>query len=348
MEFKAKEIAEALEGIVDGNENISVNNIGDIETAKKGDLTFLSNMKYEKFLYTTEASIVIVNKTFVPQDKYTSTLIKVEDSYAAIASLLEMYEQSKPQKQGIEEPSFIADTANIGEQVYVGAFSYIGKNVTLEKGVKIYPNSYIGDNVHISEGTKIYAGVKIYANSVLGKNCVIHSGAVVGADGFGFAPQKDGSYKKIPQLGNVIMEDNVEIGANTCIDRAMLGNTIIKEGVKLDNLVQIAHNCVIGKDTVIAAQSGIAGSTKVGENCLFGGQVGVTGHITVADKVQAQAQSGITAGTKSGDILMGSPAINYKDYYKSYAIFKKQPQLQKDLEKIKNIVEKEFTEREKL
>lgn len=344
MEFKASEIAEALNGVVEGNKDISVFNVGGIETASEGDLAFLSNTKYEKYLYTTQASIVIVNKSFVPKEKYGTTLIRVEDSYAAIASLLEMYEQSKPQKTGIEDPSFVSKTATIGKQVYIGAFAYIGKNVTLADGVKIYPHAYIGDNVKIAENSKIYAGAKIYEHCVIGEKCIIHAGAVVGSDGFGFAPQKNGVYKKIPQVGNVILEDGVEIGANTCVDRAMLGNTILKEGVKLDNLVQIAHNCVIGNNTVIAAQSGIAGSTKIGESCVFGGQVGVTGHIEVADKVQVQAKSGITAGTKEGDILMGTPAIDYKNYYKSYAIFKKQPSMQKDLNKIIKFFKENYLE----
>lgn len=346
MEFKAGEIAEALEGVVVGDESVKVSNVEGIEVAKKGDLAFLSNSKYERYIYTTNASVVIVNKSFVPKGNYSTTLIKVENAYEAVATLLQMYEEYKPKKIGIEQPSFVHDSVKLGEEVYVGAFAYIGANVTIGKRVKIYPHVYIGDNVKIADDTQLFSGVKVYANTIIGRKCIIHSGAVLGADGFGFAPQKNGSYKKIPQVGSVVLEDGVEIGANTCVDRAMLGKTVLKEGVKLDNLIQIAHNCIIGKDTVIAAQSGIAGSTIVGENCVFGGQVGVTGHIKVADKVQVQAQSGVTAGTKEGEILMGTPAIDYKNYYRSYAIFKKQNSLQKDIAEIKRILKQYALDKE--
>lgn len=341
MEFTAKDIAEALGGTVEGNENCVVCGVSELDAGKPNTLSFFANSKYEKYVYTTKAAIVLVNNEFVPTEDVSATLIRVPDAYAAMASLLQIYEQSKPKKIGIEQPSFISKTAKIGENVYIGAFSYIGENVKIGNDVKIYPNSYIGDKVEIKDATQIFAGVKICSHTQIGKNCTIQAGAVIGSDGFGFAPQKDGSYQKIPQLGKVVLEDNVDIGANTCIDRAMIGITTIKTGVKLDNLVQIAHNCEISEHTVIAAQSGVAGSTKIGKNCVLGGQVGVVGHITVADGVQAQAQAGITAGTKPNTNVMGSPAIDLKTYYKSYAYFKQLSELNKEVivlkKKLKNL-----------
>ncbi len=345
MEFTAKEIAEALQGTVQGDENCVVSGVSEIDAGKPKTLTFLANPKYEKYIYTTEAAIVLVNNSFEPEASIKATLIKVPDAYAAMGSLLEMYEQSLPKKVGIEQPSFIAETASVGENVYVGAFAYIGEGVTIGNNVQIYPNVYIGDNVSIADNSKILAGVKICSHTEIGANCTIQAGAVVGSDGFGFAPQEDGSYKKIPQLGKVVLEDNVDIGANACIDRAMMGTTRIKSGVKIDNLVQIAHNCEIGKDTVIAALSGVAGSTKVGKNCVFGGQVGVVGHISVPDGVKVQAQSGITARTKPHTSVMGTPAIDVNTYYKSYAHFKRLGELNKEVNRLKKQLDSFISEK---
>ncbi len=345
MEFTAKEIAEALQGTVQGDENCVVSGVSEIATGKPKTLTFLANPKYEKYIYTTDASIVLVNNSFQPTGEIKATLIRVPDSYAAMASLLQMYEQSKPKKVGVEEPSFIDKTASIGENVYIGAFAYIGENVTIGDNVQIYPNAYIGDKTTIADNTKIYAGVKIYSHTKIGANCIVHSGAVIGADGFGFAPKKDGTYEKIPQLGNVVLEDNVEIGANTCVDRAMMGTTTIKEGVKLDNLVQIAHNCTVSENTVIAAQTGIAGSTTLGKNCMFGGQIGVAGHLKIGDRVIVQAQTGIVANIEDGAQLAGSPAIPLKQYYKSYAYFKKLGELNKEVSKLKKQLDNFISEK---
>ncbi len=339
MEFTAQEIAEALGGSVEGNAEIKVSGVSEINAGKPQTLSFLANPKYEKYIYTTKASVVLVNDSFTPTDTVETTLIRVPDAYAAMASLLQMYEQSKPKKVGIEEPSFISKSATVGKNVYIGAFAYIAENVTIGDNVQIYPNAYIGDKTIIADNTKIYAGVKVYSHSKIGANCIVHSGAVIGADGFGFAPKKDGTYEKIPQLGNVVLEDNVEIGANTCIDRAMMGSTTIKSGVKLDNLVQIAHNCTVDENTVIASQTGVAGSTKIGKNCMFGGQVGVAGHISVGNNVLVQAQAGIGASTKDGEQLMGSPAIPLKQYYKSYAHFKKLGELNREIASMKKKIE---------
>ena len=272
MEFKAKDIAALLGGVVDGDPEVIVNNVSKIEEGKPGTLAFLANPKYEHYVYTTQASVVLVNKTFEPAHEYACTLIRVESAYDAIATLLQMYEDMRPKPQGIEQPSYVSESATIGEKPYIGAFAYIGKGAKIGNNVKIYPQTYIGDGVTVGDDTIIYAGVKIYSGCVVGKSCILHAGVVLGADGFGFAPEGD-HYKKVPQIGNVVVEDNVEIGANTCIDRATMGSTLIHKGVKLDNLVQIAHNVVVGGNTVIAAQTGIAGTTKVGENCVFGGQV---------------------------------------------------------------------------
>lgn len=335
MEFTAKDIAEALGGSVEGNEEITVSGVSEINAGKPQTLSFLANPKYEKYIYTTKASIVLVNADFAPTENVEATLIRVPNAYEAMASLLQMYEQAKPKKVGIEQPSFISETATIGENAYIGAFAYIGEGVTLGNNVQIYPNAYIGDKTTIADNTKIYAGVKIYSHTKIGENCIVHSGAVIGADGFGFAPKKDGTYEKIPQLGNVVLEDNVEIGANTCVDRAMMGTTTVKAGVKLDNLVQIAHNCSVGENTVIASQTGIAGSTSVGKNCMFGGQIGVAGHIEIGDRVMVQAQAGIAGNTKDDAQVAGSPAIPIKQYYKSYMHFKKLEDLNRKVVEMK-------------
>ncbi|WP_452600192.1 UDP-3-O-(3-hydroxymyristoyl)glucosamine N-acyltransferase, partial [Pontimicrobium sp. MEBiC01747] len=311
MKFKAEQIAGILEGDVVGNSQIEVSKLSKIEEGEEGALTFLANPKYTPYVYTTQASIVIVNKDFIPEQELTATLIKVEDAYQSFSKLLEYYNKVKLNKFGVEQPSVISESSKLGEDVYVGAFSYIGDNVVIEDNVKIFPNVYIGDNVVIGEGTIVFSGAKIYSESIIGKYCVINSGAIIGADGFGFAPQDNGEYKKIPQIGNVILEDFVDIGAATTIDRATLGSTVIRKGVKLDNQIQIAHNVEIGKNTVIAAQTGIAGSTKVGENCQIGGQVGIAGHLVIGNGVRIQAQSGIGRNIKDNETLQGSPAFGY-------------------------------------
>ena len=298
-----------------------------IEEGSPGSLTFLSNPKYTSFIYKTQASITIVNKDFKAEDSLDTTLIRVEDAYKAFSTLLEYYNQVKMNKTGIEQPVFIADSAKYGENLYMGAFSYLGENVSIGDNVKIYPNVYIGDNVQIGDNCVVFAGAKIYSESVIGNHCVIHSGAIVGADGFGFTPNEKGEYQKVPQTGNVIIEDHVDVGAGTTIDRATLGSTIIRRGVKLDNQIQIAHNVEIGENTAIAAQSGVAGSTKIGKNCLIGGQVGIVGHVTIGNNVRIQAQSGIGRNVKDNEVLQGSPALNYGDYNKSYVHFKNLPKI---------------------
>ena len=335
MKFTAEQIAEILEGEVVGNPNAEVFKLSKIEEGQEGSLTFLSNPKYQSFIYTTKASVTIVNSTFVPEAALTTTLIKVEDAYSAFTKLLEFYNQVKLNKTGIEPLSFIDESAQYGADLYLGSFSYIGKNVILGNNVKIYPNSFVGDNAVIGDNVTIFAGGKIYSETVIGNNCTIHSGAIIGSDGFGFAPNADGTYKKIPQIGNVVIEDDVEIGACTTIDRATMGSTIIRKGVKLDNQIQIAHNVEIGENTVIAAQTGIAGSTKIGKNGMIGGQVGFAGHITVGDNVGIKAKSGITKNVKDGQIMQGSLAFGYTDFTKSYIHFKNLPKIVAELEELK-------------
>lgn len=334
MKFTADQIAKILDGKVEGNPEAEVSGLAKIEEGTEGTLTFLANPKYSSFIYSTKASICIVDENFKPEKKITTTLIKVKDPYQAFSKLLEYYNQVKLDKSGIENPSFVSDSVQYGENIYIGAFSYIGKNVQLGDNVKIYPNSYIGDNVHIGNNVILFAGAKVYSESIIGNYCVVHSGAIVGADGFGFAPNGEGSFHKVPQIGNVILEDYVDIGAGTTIDRATLGSTIIRKGVKLDNQIQIAHNVEIGEHTAIAAQTGIAGSTKIGKNCLIGGQVGIVGHITIGDRVKIQAQSGIGRNVKDEEVLQGSPALNYGDYNKSYVHFKNLPKSIEKLEKL--------------
>lgn len=326
MEFKAKDIAALLKGTVVGDGEILVNNVSKIEEGKANTLAFLANPKYEHYIYTTEASVVLVNQDFVPAKPVSCTLIKVVSAYDAIAALLQIYEDMRSKPAGIEQPSFISDSAAVGENPYIGAFAYIGKGVKIGNNVRIYPQAYVGDGVIIGDNTTIYSGVKIYYGCVIGNSCTIHAGTVIGADGFGFAPVGD-SYKKVSQIGNVVIEDNVEIGANTCIDRATMGSTRIKKGVKLDNLIQIAHNVVVGENTVIAAQSGISGTVKIGENCMIGGQVGVVGHLTIGAGVQIAAQSGIASNIPEHSILRGSPAFDLPKFQKSYVVFRKLPEL---------------------
>jgi UDP-3-O-[3-hydroxymyristoyl] glucosamine N-acyltransferase len=335
MKFTAEQIAGILEGEIVGDPNVEVSRLSKIEEGSEGSLTFLSNPKYINYIYSTKASITIVNDTFVPEYPISTTLIKVADAYKAFSKLLEFYNQVKQNKSGIEQPSFISESAKYGENLYVGSFSYIADNVILGDNVKIYPNSFIGDNVTIGDNVIIFAGAKIYSETIIGNNCIIHSGVIIGADGFGYAPNEDGTYNKIPQIGNVIIEDDVEIGANSTIDRATLGSTIIRKGVKIDNQIQIAHNVEIGKNTVIAAQTGIAGSTKVGENCMIGGQVGIVGHLTIGNNVRIQAQSGVAGNIKDNEVLQGSPTFGYSDFSKSYIHFKNLPKLVKEIEELK-------------
>lgn len=336
MKFTAQQIAAILEGSVEGNPNAEVTTLSKIENGEKGSLTFLANPKYEPYIYNTKASVTIVNKDFKPSKKVQTTIIKVTDAYKAFSKLLEFYNQVKNSKKGREEPVFISKTARIGKSEYIGAFSHIGENVVIGDNVKIYPNSYIGDNVQIGNNCVIFAGVKIYSESTIGNNCKIHSGVIIGSDGFGFAPDENGEYKAIPQTGNVIIENDVDIGANSTIDRATLGSTIIRKGVKLDNQIQIAHNVEIGKNTVIASQTGIAGSSKIGENCMIGGQVGIVGHITIGNNVKIQAQSGVSKSLKNGEVVQGTPAFSYPDFNKSYVCFKKLPALTKNINKLLN------------
>ena len=327
MKFTATQIAGILEGKVEGNPEAEVYKLSKIEEGEKGSLTFLANPKYTSYIYSTKASVTIVNEDFVPEQDLTTTLIKVEDAYKSFSKLLEYYNQVKNNKMGIENPSFMSETASHGKDFYLGAFAYVGENVKIGNNVKIYPNVYIGDNVTIGDNVQLFAGAKVYSESIIGNECVIHSGAIIGADGFGFTPNEKGEYSKVPQTGNVILEDNVDVGAGTTIDRATLGSTILRKGVKIDNQIQIAHNVEIGEHTAIAAQTGIAGSTKIGKNCLIGGQVGIVGHITIGDRVRIQAQSGIGRNVKDDEVLQGSPALNYGDYNKSYVHFKNLPKL---------------------
>ena len=331
MEFSAKQIAQIIDGIVEGDENILVSNLSKIEEGTNGTLSFLANPAYTNYIYSTNASIVIVNKSFVLENpvKSSCTLIRVENAYESFAKLLELYNQINTEKEGVEQPSFVSSNAKIGENCYVGAFAYIGQNVSIGNHVKIYPHVYIGDNCKIGNNTTLFSGVKIYHDCVIGMNCTIHASTVVGSDGFGFAPNNEGHvFTKVPQIGNVIIEDDVEIGSNSSIDRATLGSTILRKGVKLDNLVQIAHNVEIGENTVIAGLSGIAGSTKVGKNCMIGAQVGVAGHLRIANGVKIAGQSGIGSSIdKEGEILQGSPAFNIGEFKRSYVLFRGLPKL---------------------
>ena len=340
MEFTAKQIADFLQGEVDGNPDVTVNNFAKIEEGKPKTLTFLSNPKYTHYIYDTNADIILVNKDFKPEKKISATLIRVEDSYLALAQLLNLIEQSKPKKVGIEPMSFVSESAKIGENVYIGGFAYISDHVTIGNNSKIYPHVFIGDNVTIKDNVTLYSGVKVYPNSVIGENTIIHSGSVIGSDGFGFAPQKDGSYNKIPHMGNVVIKNNVEIGANTVIDRAVMDSTIIHEGVKLDNLIQIAHNVSVGKHTVIASQSGVSGSTKIGKKCVFGGQVGLAGHLNIGNEVKIGAQSGIAQSLEDESEIIGTPAIPIRSWYRSSVIFEKLPEMYRELAQLKKEVKK--------
>jgi len=331
MEFNALQIAAIIGGKVEGDPEATVNAFGKIEEAVPGQLSFLANPKYEDFLYSTGASIVIISETLALKTKIKATLIRVSDPYSAFANLLTAYQEKiAGALVGIEQPSHIDASAKIGEGVFVGAFAYIGKDVTIGKNVKVYPQVYIGDQVHIGDDTTLYPGVKIYHGCSIGSGVRIHAGTVIGSDGFGFAPQGDGSFKKVPQMGNVLIEDQVEIGSNCSIDRATIGSTIIRKGAKLDNFIQIAHNVEVGANTVIAAQAGISGSTKVGSGVMIGGQAGIVGHITIADGSRINAQSGVSKSIKTpGKAVTGSPAHDYTEMLRSQAVFRKLPEMEK-------------------
>jgi UDP-3-O-[3-hydroxymyristoyl] glucosamine N-acyltransferase len=342
MEFTIQQIASLLGGEVKGNGNGKIRMLAKIQEAREGQIAFLSNPKYENFIYSTQASAVIVSKAFAPKKEITTTLIAVDDPYLSFTVLLEEYHKLVSfQKTGVEEPCYMGTNSTIGKNGYRGAFSYIGNGVTIGDNVKIYPHVFVGDNVAIGNNVILHPNVKLYADTKIGNNCVIHSGTVIGSDGFGFAPQADGTYKSIPQMGNVTIEDDVVIGANTVIDCAtMYGDaTIIRQGVKLDNLIQIAHNVEVGKNTVIAAQTGISGSTRIGENCMFAGQVGIAGHLTIANNTSIGAQSGISKSIKEeGARILGYPAFDIKDYFKSYTVFKKLPDLNSRLRELEGKV----------
>jgi UDP-3-O-[3-hydroxymyristoyl] glucosamine N-acyltransferase len=338
MEFTVKQIATLLGGEVAGNDTLAITKLAKIEEGQPGDISFLSNLKYEPHLYTTQASAVIVDRSFQPKKPVSSALIFVENSYSAFTRLLEEYhKQLSYSRVGVEQPSYVGDGAEFGEHVYRGAFSYVGRNCKIGRNVKIYPHAYIGNNVQVGDNTIIHSGVRILDNCLIGQYCVIHPNAVIGSEGFGFAPQSDGSYKTIPQLGNVILEDFVNIGAGTTIDCATMGSTIIRQGVKLDNLIQIAHNVEIGRNTVIAAQTGVSGSTKIGENCVIAGQVGFAGHLTIANGTKVGAQSGVGKNvTEEGTAINSSPAFGLKESMRSLAVFRRLPELERrvfDLEK---------------
>ena len=334
MKFSATQIAEVLKGKVIGDVNAEVSNLSKIEEGKPGTLSFLANPKYTKYIYDTEASIVIVNDNFEPEKNVPCTLIKVADAYSAFSQLLDMYNQVKLDKSGISSLAFISESSQIGKNVYIGEFAVISDNAIISDGAKIYPQAFVGENVKIGEQTTLYAASKVYSDCIVGKNCTFHSGVIIGSDGFGFAPQDDKNYKKVAQIGNVIIEDHVEIGSNTTIDRATLGSTIIRKGVKLDNLIQVAHNVEIGDNTVIAAQTGISGSTKIGKNCMIGGQVGITGHLNIGDGVMIAAQSGVGSNIPDGKVVQGSPAFDIAPYRKSYVYFRKLPDLVKRLDEL--------------
>lgn len=335
MEFSAIQIATFLSGVVEGDPEVKVYNVAKIEEGAPGMLSFLANPKYSQYLYTTKSSIVLINNDFELQGEVTATLIRVPDAYAAFAQLLGLYQQFMQSKVGVSSLAFISKDASYGEDIYIGEFAFIGERVKIGNRVKIYPQTYIGDDVVIGDDTVIYAGAKLYPQTVVGKSCILHSGCVIGADGFGFAPQEDGTYNKIPQIGNVTIGDNVEIGANTCIDCATMGSTRVHDGVKLDNLIQVAHNVEIGTNTAIAAQTGISGSTKIGSNCIVGGQVGFAGHIHIANNTKIGAQSGILGNVKKeGEELMGAPAIKVKDFLRMSVYTKNIEKLVKRVEEL--------------
>jgi UDP-3-O-[3-hydroxymyristoyl] glucosamine N-acyltransferase len=335
MEFDAGTIAGFLKGEIEGNPGVKVNTIAKIEEGHPGALSFLSNPKYEPFIYTTQSSIVLVNRDFVPSSKIEATLIRVENAYEAFASLLRLVDQSRPRKKGIHPTAVIESSAQVGSDVYIGPYAYIGDNCKVGDGSSIYPHVYLGDNSIVGQNCVLNHRVTVYNDCRIGNNCIIHAGSVIGSDGFGFAPQSDKEYAKIPQLGNVFIEDNVEIGANVTIDRATMGSTFIRKGVKIDNLIQIAHNVEIGENTVMAAQVGISGSTKIGSNCMLGGQVGIAGHLKIANGTKIGAQAGILGDVKDENTaIIGTPSMDFKQFMKSYVVFRKLPELNLQLGKI--------------
>lgn len=340
MQFSAAQIAQIVEGTIEGDESAKVSSFGKIEEAKKGQLTFLANPKYEEFLYSTQADIIIINKTLELKNPVTATLIRVVDAYSAFALLLDHYQNIRTQQlSGIQDPVYLHPTAKVGNNVFLGAMSYVGENVIIADNVKIFPQVYLGNNVTVANNSILHSGVKIYHDCVIGKNVVIHAGTVIGSDGFGYAPKKDGTFQKVPQIGNVVIEDFVEIGANTTIDRATIGSTFIRSGVKLDNLLQIAHNVDIGSNTVIAAQTGISGSTKIGKNVMIGGQVGVVGHIQIADGSKINAQSGVSKSIKTPNTAVtGSPAFDYTAALRSQALARNLPMLEKRIQELEKLV----------
>lgn len=340
MQFTAEMIAALLSGEIVGDKNATVSTVSSIDGGKAGSLAYLTNPKYEQYIYTTEASIVLVDKSFEPKGEIKATLIKVENVGECVLNLLEMYNAARPRKQGISKLASISEKATIGEGCYIGDFVVVEAGAKIGDNVQLYPQCYIGDNVTIGEGTKLYAGVKIYEGCVIGKNCILHAGAVIGADGFGFAPKADGTFAKIPQLGNVILEDNVEIGANTCVDRAKTDSTIVHSGVKLDNLIQLGHNVEVGANTVMSAQVGIAGTTKVGSNCFIAGQVGIADHVVVGDRVKIGSKSGIDKSVGDDEIRFGYPALPGMQYHRSFAVFRQLPDMAQKLREIEKRVNK--------
>ncbi len=340
MEISVKQIADLLEGNIEGNKEAIVSSLSKIEDGKQGTLSFLSNPHYTQYIYETNATAVIVNKNFIAEKTINTTLIRVDDAYQSFGKLLEIFNKFKNNQIGVDSSASVHKTVKLAEEVFIGALAYIGSGVNIGKGTKIHPHCFIGDNVIIGDNCILHAGVHIFNDCIVGDNCTFQASSIIGSDGFGFVPNSDGEYHKVPQIGNVVVEDHVEIGANTTIDRATLGSTFIRKGVKLDNLIQIAHNVEIGENTVIAAQTGIAGSTKIGKNCMIGGQVGIVGHLTIADEVKIAAQSGISSSIKEkGAIIQGSPAFNIGDYKRSYVFFKKLPELYKRIQEL----EKELT-----
>jgi UDP-3-O-[3-hydroxymyristoyl] glucosamine N-acyltransferase len=335
MEFTAATIAGFLKGELEGNPDTVVNTIARIEEGHQGALSFLANPKYEHYLYTTKSSVVLVNKSFKPTSQVEATLIRVQDAYEAFASLLHMVDQSRPRKKGIHATAIIEQTAKIGKDVYIGPYSYIGENCSIGDNCSVYPHVYVGDNTKLGNNCTLNPGVKIYHDCVLGEGCTVHAGAVIGSDGFGFAPQSETEFMKIPQIGNVIIEDHVEIGANVAIDRATVGSTVIHKGVKLDNLIQIGHNVEVGENTVIAGQTGIAGSTKVGKNCMFAGQVGIAGHLKIADGTKIGAKAGVAGDIREeNSVVLGIPAIEHKQFLRSSVIFRKLPELKTKIDEL--------------
>ena len=347
MQFTAAQIALIINARVEGNPDAAVSSFGKIEEAKHGQLAFLANPKYEDYLYSTGASVIILNETQELKEPLNATLLRVSDPYSAFATLLSKYQEVVAQQMvGIQEPSYISKSAVLGENIFVGAFAYIGDNVKVGSNVKIYPNAYIGNNVVIGDNTILHPGVRIYHDCVVGSHVSIHAGTVIGSDGFGFAPQADGSFKKVPQIGNVIIEDNVEIGANSTIDRATMGSTLIKSGAKLDNLIQVAHNVEVGHNTVIAAQAGVSGSTKIGNNVMIGGQAGIVGHIQIADSAKINAQSGVSKSIKvPHTAVTGSPAFEYTSALRSQAVTRNLPELEKRIIELENLVKQLMMEK---